>query len=250
MPPKGKLADSDIAVLERWVAMGAPTPAPRPRPPRPRGPTSTPGRAHWAFQPTPRRPCRAVKDTAWPRSDIDRFILARLEAEGPGPGRRRRQADLLRRVYFDLTACRRRPAEVDAFLADDAPDALREGRRCAAGLAPNSASAGAGTGSTWPAMPTPTARTRTSPTTTPGAIRDYVIAAFNADKPFDRFLPEQLAGDLLPVRRPQDERDEQLIATGFLVVGPKVIGATDKEQDAAWTWSTSRSTRSARRSSA
>ena len=59
--------------------------------------------------------------------------------------------------------------------------------------------------------------------------RDYVIGAFNADKPFDRFLTEQLAGDLLPFRT-QDERDDNIVATGFLVVGPKVIGATDKEQ--------------------
>ena len=60
-------------------------------------------------------------------------------------------------------------------------------------------------------------------------FRNYVIAALNADKPFDRFLTEQLAGDLLPFGT-QDERDSQLVATGFLVVGPKVIGATDKKQ--------------------
>ena len=60
-------------------------------------------------------------------------------------------------------------------------------------------------------------------------FRNYVIGAFNADKPFDRFLTEQLAGDLLPFRT-QEERDDNLVATGFLVVGPKVIGATDKKQ--------------------
>ena len=62
-------------------------------------------------------------------------------------------------------------------------------------------------------------------------FRNYVIGAFNADKPFDRFLTEQLAGDLLPFRT-QEERDDNIVATGFLVVGPKVIGATDKEQAA------------------
>jgi hypothetical protein len=126
MPPKGKLADSEIAVLERWVAMGAPDPRTEAASAEPARPALDAGRAHWAFQPIAAPPVPPVKDAAWPRSDIDRFVLAKLESEGLRPVADADRPTLLRRVFFDLVGVPPAPADVASFLADDAPDALEK----------------------------------------------------------------------------------------------------------------------------
>src|SRR4051812_22182703 len=228
MPPRGKLADSDIAVLERWVAMGAPAPRPEAPPATPARPALDAGRAHWVFQPIATPPVPPVKDTAWPRSDIDRFVLAKLESEGLRPVADADRPTLLRRVFFDLVGLPPTPADVASFLADDGPDTLAK--------VVDALLARPEFGERWGRHWLDVARYADSNGSDENftyydawRFRNYVIAALNADKPFDRFLTEQLAGDLLPFGT-QDERDSQLIATGFLVVGPKVIGATDKTQ--------------------
>jgi hypothetical protein len=124
MPPKGKLADSDIAILERWVAMGAPDPRTEAAPAKPIQPALEAGRAHWAFQPIATPPVPPVKDLTWPRSDIDRFILAKLESEGLRPVSDADRTTLLRRVFFDLVGIPPTPADVASFLADDVPESL------------------------------------------------------------------------------------------------------------------------------
>src|SRR4029077_4745194 len=124
MPPRGKIPESEIAVLERWVRMGAPDPRTGPAPRRPARPDLDAGRSHWAFRPIAEPPVPCVKDTAWPRSDVDRFILAKLESEGLAPVADADKPTLLRRIYFDLVGIPPTPDEIASFLADDAPSAL------------------------------------------------------------------------------------------------------------------------------
>lgn len=228
MPPKGKLPAAEVAVLEQWVAMGAPDPRvdvkPKDAPPS----AAAAGRSHWAFQPIGKPPVPEVRRREWPRTDIDRFVLARLESEGLAPVADAEKRVLLRRVHFDLTGIPPTPAEIEAFLADSAPDAFA---RIVDSLL-GSPEFGRRWGRHWLDVARYADSNGSDENFTyydAWHYRNYVIDAFNADKPFNRFLSEQLAGDLLPYWT-QRERDENVVATGFLVVGPKVIGATDKEQ--------------------
>jgi hypothetical protein len=184
------LTAAQIDLLRRWIAQGAPYVA------------------HWAFV-VPRKPALPrVKDRAWPRNPIDRFILARLEAKEMRPSAEADKTTLLRRVTLDLTGLPPTLAEVDAFLADQAPNAyekvvdrLLASPRYGEHLARfwlDAARYGDTHGlhldnyrEMWP-------------------YRDWVIDAFNSNKPYDRFLTEQLAGDLLP-----GATLDQLVATGF-----------------------------------
>jgi hypothetical protein len=182
-------------------------------------------RDFWAFLP-PREPSvPAVKNASWPRSPIDRFVLAQLEAKGLAPAAPADKRALVRRVTFDLVGLPPSVAEVDAFLADASHDALekvvdrllasprygeRWGRRWldlaryadTNGMDENMAMAHA-----W-------------------RYRDWVIRALNRDMPYDEFLRDQLAGDLLPPLDPRTDAD-RLIATGFLVLGAKMLAEDD-----------------------
>jgi len=221
MPPETKLADSQIADLARWVEMGAPFPATeQTAATRHRDPN------HWSFQPPAEQPLPDVKNAAWARSPIDPFILARQEAAGIAPASPADARTLLRRLTFDLTGLPPTPEEIDAFLADRHPDALerlvdrllaspaygeRWGRHwldVARYADSNGLDENVAHGNAW-------------------RYRDYVVAALNKDKPFDQFVVEQLAGDLLTAAD-QSERHEQFIATGFLAIGPKVLAEVDE----------------------
>ncbi len=228
MPPRGKLPDAEIAVLERWVRMEAPDPRTDTAPNGPSRADRDAGRSHWAFRPIAKPPVPRVKDVAWPRSDVDRFILAKLESEGLTPVADADRPTWLRRVFFDLVGLPPTPAEIESFLQDDAPDAFSRVADALLGRPEF--------GQRWGRHWLDVARYADSNGSDENFTyydawhyRNYVIGAFNADKPFDRFVTEQLAGDLLPSRT-QQERDDNIVATGFLVVGPKVIGATDKTQ--------------------
>ena len=132
-----------------------------------------PTREHWSLVPPRRPPLPAVssKHKSWPDGAIDRFILARLEAEGLEPSPEADRPTLMRRLSLDLTGLPPTPAEVDAFVADKRPDAYERAGRSAAGLAALWRADGAWTGSTRPAMPTRTAITSTAIATCgPGAI--------------------------------------------------------------------------------
>jgi hypothetical protein len=198
MPPAGKLDAEKIAVLTRWVEMGAPWPTPKASTSaadavdKPR--ITDEDRKYWAFQPVRRPEPPLVQGDRWSRNPIDRFILARLTAEGLTPAPEAERGRLIRRATFDLTGLPPTPEEVAAFLADGEPRAYerlierllaspRYGERWARhwlDLVRYAESDGyradAYRPETW-------------------RYRDYVINAFNKDLPYDRFVAEQLAGD-------------------------------------------------------
>ena len=219
MPPKGKLPDASIADLAAWIRGGLAWPAGEAE--------ATPSAAAesrtlpWSFRPIQSLERPAVKDVAWPLNDVDRFILAALEAKGFSPAPPAGRAALLRRVTFDLTGLPPDVEDLEAFLRDASPGAFekvvdrllaspRFGERWARhwmDVARYADSNGFGADYTldeaW-------------------RYRDYLIDAFNRDLPYDRFVREQIAGDLLPSPVPE--------ATGFLLVGPKELAEYDKEK--------------------
>lgn len=218
MPPKEKLADSVIADFERWVAMGAPDP----RTISAKATTSISieeGRKFWSFQPPKKAKAPAIKDESWPADDIDRFIRSAQEAKGVHPVGDADPRTLIRRLYFDLIGLPPSPADVAAFVADPSPKAYsaivdkllaspRFGERWGRhwlDVARFAESSGKSANFNYPNS---------------WRYRDWVIAAFNADMPYDRFIREQLAGDLLPAANDK-QRASQQIATGFLAIGPK-----------------------------
>lgn len=231
MPPEkegGKLPDKVIADFEKWVKMGAPDPRDGVAKVRKKEIDLTKAKDFWAFQLPQAAPVPSVKDSAWPRTEIDRFILSAQEAKGLAPGADADKRSLLRRVYFDLVGLPPSPDEMDAFLQDTAPDAFEKvvDRLLA------SPRFGEQWGRHWLdvaryAESTGKERNFTYPTA--WRYRDYVIAAFNADKPYDQFIREQIAGDLLPAKDAA-ERDEHLIATGFLAIGTKSLNEKKPEQ--------------------
>jgi hypothetical protein len=223
MPPKRRLTDRQLADLTRWVQMGAPYPD-----------TSSAdegesGRKFWAFQPPVDPPLPGVKDSAWAKTPLDRFVLAQLEAHGLRPAPPADRRTLIRRATFDLTGLPPTPTEIDAFLADQSPNAFaRVIERLLASPA---------YGECWGRHWLDIARYADSNGLDENVAhgnawryRDYVVAAFNHDKPYDQFLLEQLAGDLLPAGSDPAGRPERLIATGFLSLGPKVLAEVDEKK--------------------
>lgn len=204
MPPKEpRLSTSQIELLKRWIDEGAKAPVVEVADKQ-----SVDSKKHWAFQAPVRPPLPAVRQNAWPKNDIDRFILARLEKEGIRPAAEADRITLIRRVTLDLLGLPPAPADVEAALRDPSPDwyekvvdrLLRSphyGERMArhwldaARYADSSGFTIDGPRSIW-------------------KYRDWVIDAFNRDMPFDQFAVEQLAGDLLP-----EASMAQKIATGF-----------------------------------
>ena len=222
MPQDGKLADHEIADLVRWVEFGAPfsdaaAPGARVRDPN-----------HWAFQPSTEGPLPDVSKTTWPQSPIDTFILAKLEEAGLAPAAQADKRTLIRRLTFDLTGLPPTPEEIEAFLADERADAYA--RLVDRLLA--SAAYGERWGRHWLDVARYADSNGLDENIAHGnawRYRDYVVASVNRDKPFDRFIVEQLAGDLLPAAD-EAQRHEQLIATGFLAIGPKVLAEVNQDK--------------------
>ncbi len=226
MPPSGKLPDAVIAAFEKWVAMGAPDPR--------GGETIAPstidveqGRQFWAFQPLQLSPLPEVTDEQWPRTEVDRFVLSRLEGEGLRPVRDADRTTLIRRLSLDLIGLPPTLAEIDAFVNDESPQALD----AVVDRLLESEQFGERWGRHWldvARYAESIGRTRNYPFSDAWRYRDYVIDAFNADKPYDEFIVEQLAGDLLPHDTDQ-QRQEQLIATGFLALGSHDLNERDEK---------------------
>lgn len=214
MPPTGRLPQAQIDVLARWVRLGAPWPAGDAQP-EPAGPPKVTPEAmrFWAFQPVRRPTIPRVKNGAWVRTPVDNFILAKLEATGQQPVPPAAKTALLRRLYYDLIGLPPSPAEVHAFLKDSSPDAYnRVVERLLA-----SPQYGERWGRHWLDLvryAETNSYERDGPKPNAWRYRDYVIKSFAADKPYDQFVREQLAGDELPERTA-----DSLIATGFYRLG-------------------------------
>ena len=182
--------------------------------------------AFWAFTPPTEPALPAVEDGAWCRSPLDRFVLAGLEAVGLEPAPPADRRVLFRRASLDLTALPPDPDEVEAFAADDSPDAFAKAiERFLA-----SPRYGERWGRHWLDIARYADSNGMDENLAHGnayRYRDYVVAAFNSDKPFDKFVLEQLAGDLLPAEGSEELAHEQLVATGFLSIGPKMLAEDD-----------------------
>jgi hypothetical protein len=199
MPPADKgraLTAPEIDILRRWIAQGAEY------------------NEHWAFLPPRRPPLPAVQNRAWVKTPIDRFVLARLEQEGLAPAPAASRETLLRRASLDLLGLPPAPAKIAAFAADRSPDPFRK--------LVNQLLASPHYGERWGRHWLDIARYADSGGFETDIFfghawryRDYVVRSFNADKPFNRFIKEQIAGDEL---YPRDKQAR--VATGLYTTGP------------------------------
>jgi len=227
MPPKGKLPDAVIADFEAWVKMGAPDPRTATGSRKATGMSIEDGKKFWAYMPVRAPAIPSVRAGDWPATDIDRFILAKLEEKGLTPTADAERATLARRVYFDLIGLPPSPEAVDAFVADKDPRAFEK--------LVDRLLASPEFGERWGRHWLDVARFGESLTLRGFVLkeawryRDYVIDTFNRDLPFDQFIREQIAGDLLPAAK-NDDRRRQLVATTFLALGNTNLEEQDKAQ--------------------
>ncbi|HWB13440.1 MAG TPA: DUF1553 domain-containing protein [Pirellulales bacterium] len=226
MPPNGKLPDDVIDDLAKWVEMGAPDP--RVARPKNKGLNLAEARRWWSFQKPKPSPPPQVANSSWPRTDVDRFVLAGLERSGLKPVTDADPETLLRRVTFDLTGLPPTPEEIDAFLRGPSESAFA----AVVDKLLESPRFGEKWGRHWLDVARygeSAGKDRNAPFRYAWRFRDYVIDSFNADKPYDRFIVEQLAGDLLNAKTTQ-ERNTLAVATGFLAIGPKGLIERNPEQ--------------------
>lgn len=251
MPPSAKLSDAVIADFEQWVRNGAADPRDGQAPLAAKGIDLERGRKFWSFQPLKKSPPPQVQDAAWPRNEIDRFVAARLDTAGLHPVADADPYTLVRRVYFDLTGLPPTAEEVADFVSEfsSSPDlpvsrsaakereSGRTGEREKAYEAlVDKLLASPQFGERWGRHWLDVARYAESTGQTPVGIyryawryRDYVVDAFNHDKPYDQFVREQIAGDLL-TSDTREQRNERLIATGFLAIGPRNLAENNPLQ--------------------
>jgi hypothetical protein len=228
MPPDGKLRDQDIEVLIEWIKRGAPWPksslAPRTRSGN-RFEITEEDRTFWSFQPIADPPAPSTTGTTWPRTTIDHFLLARLERAGLAPSRPAHKRTLIRRATFDLTGLPPSPEEINAFLADDSPEAFARvvdrlltsphyGERWARHWL-DVARYGEDQAHTFEARLFPQGF----------RYRDWVVNALNEDMPYDEFVRAQLAADLI---HGSDKANAYLPALGFFATGPVYYGDRQK----------------------
>jgi len=188
-------------------------------------------KAHWAFQPVKRPEPPPVKDTAWVKTPIDRFVLAKLEQSSQKPGPSLEPLALLRRVTFDLIGLPPKPKEIEAFEKD-----LIRNPESAFQTVVDRLLASPHYGERWGRRWMDVARYADTTAVDGNFImrqawryRDWIVNSLNADLPYDQFIVHQLAGDLLPDKEPSVTL-QRTIATGFLMVGPKSLAETNKEQ--------------------
>jgi hypothetical protein len=222
MPPKGaKLTDQQVNDLVAWVKMGAPDPRTQTSAQRD---WKDPGEKHWAWQPVKKPSVPDVSAASWCKTPVDNFIVAELEKRGMKPSPMADKRTLIRRAYFDLTGLPPTPEEVEAFVNDNSPDAYEK--------VIDRLLASPRYGERWGRHWLDTARYAD----TKGEIRrqiedpnypfawtyrDYVIRAFNEDKPYNIFVAEQIAADKLTT---STQNRSNLAALGFLTVGERFQG--------------------------
>lgn len=231
MPPEEKMSKQEIADLTTWVKIGAPYPNADMsllRVSKDKGKFDIKKeREFWSFQPVKKPAVPDVKDRAWVKNPIDQFVLHGLEQAKITPAKPADKRTLIRRTTFDLTGLPPTPQEIDDFLNDQSPEAFEK--------VVDRLLASPHYGEHWARHWLDIARYADSNGLdenvaygTAWKYRDYVVNALNKDKPYDLFLKEQLAGDLLEPAKDVAERNERLIATGFLSLGPKVLAEVDE----------------------
>lgn len=238
MPPgeNPKLSDEQVAVIRRWIAQGAETARPEPKEIGSGMLITHADRQHWSFQPIRRPSVPPVEHAGRVRNPVDAFLLDRLEEKELSFAPEADKRTLLRRACFDLLGLPPTPEQIERFLADDSPGAYerlidrllasphygeRWGRHWldVAGYADSEGYTNEDPERKWAYK-----------------YRDYVIRAFNADKPFDEFIREQLAGDEMvepPYENLTAEETEKLVATGFLRMAPDGTGTNGVDRQAA-----------------
>ncbi len=238
MPPKKKLSQDVIDDFRRWIEIGAPDP----RDTKVAEIKSTirdediqqAKEQYWAYQLPLMAPPPVVENAAWSKTDVDRFVLSRLELSGLHPSADAQGYQVLRRLCFDLIGLPPNPEQIDYFARkwDQSPD---EAVAHVVDRLLDQPQFGERWGRHWLDVARYAESTgREVNMTYPHAwrYRDYVIASFNDDKPFDRFVQEQIAGDLLPVET-DDQWAKNLVATTFLAIGPKNVNEQNRVQFSA-----------------
>ena len=232
MPPSGKLSETVVADFEKWIAMGA-------QDPRNssmeevfavgglKAKSLEEGRKFWAFKPINLPSLPDVQTDEWVQNEIDAFILKRFEEKGLEPSQETKPITLLRRIFFDLTGLPPSPQDIKDFKEssskepfENVVDSLLESPRF-----------GERWGRHWldvARYADTTGGGRNNPFPNAHRYRDYVINSFNKDKPFDQFIMEQIAGDLMSSST-DEEYNEKLTGTGFLALGPHNYELQDKE---------------------
>ncbi|MCB1062384.1 MAG: DUF1549 domain-containing protein [Verrucomicrobiae bacterium] len=233
MPPKNRLATEEIEILERWIAMGAPDP-------RDEALTGNvrkepidfaKARQNWAFRPHTRPTIPKVEDAAdanWGRDEIDDFILAELKSRNLSPVPDATPGPLLRRLFYDLTGLPPTPEEVAAFEKDPSPKALA----AVVDDLLNRPAFGEKWGRHWldvARYADSNGGDRNYTFFQAWRYRNYVIDSFNRDRSFYDFVQQQLAGDLM-LAESDEQRHDQLVASTFLAMGPKMLTERDKEK--------------------
>lgn len=232
MPPTGRLSDEEILALTEWVRMGATWPnknlnIDQPLSSENDGERGSHQTGHWAFRPVtdPRPP--SVKNRDWVQNPIDSFILAKLEKEGLEPAPATDRLALLRRAKFDLHGLPPSKWEIEEFDSDTETGAF--------GRVIDQLLSSPRYGERWGRHWLDVARYADStgldedlPFPSAWRYRDYVIEAFNLDLPYDQFVREQIAGDLIPAEMPGAVNVQGIVATGFLALGPRALAQIDK----------------------
>lgn len=230
MPPKYQLSASEIAVLEDWIEMGAPDPRTDEKVSKPIGIDWEKGRNHWSFQPVTKPVAPMVKDSDWVRDDLDRFILAKMESANLKPAADADRFALIRRVTLDLIGLPPTVDEVGEFVRDTATDDVALAKVVDRLL--KSPAFGERWGRHWldvARYADSVGKTRNIPFPYAWRYRNYVIDSFNSDKPYDQFIAEQIAGDLMVAHGAKD-REDKLVATGLLALGSMDLNERDAEQ--------------------
>ncbi|MBI5799902.1 MAG: PSD1 domain-containing protein [Verrucomicrobia bacterium] len=225
MPPKGeKLSDAQIADLVAWVKMGAPDP--RTGAAKGKYASATERKVWWAFQPVKKQEPPAVQNKSWPANPVDNFILAKLDEKNLKPSAPADRRVLIRRLYFDLIGLPPTPAEVEAFVNDKSSTAYEK----LVDKLLASPHYGERWGRHWldvarysDTVGDPAKRRESPAYPFAWTYRDYVVKAFNDDKPYDQFIREQIAADKLPNNRDRTT----LAALGFITVGDHFDGNRD-----------------------
>jgi cytochrome c553 len=223
MPPNKDLSEEQVADLRQWILDGATWPGEEV--PKDLGKLTEEDqrlrREHWAWQKLQKTDLPQISNEKWPKLDLDRFVLAKLDEQKLAPNGDATKRDLIRRLTFDLTGLPPTVDEVNSFINDSADDATEKlvDRLLA------SPAFGERWGRHWLDVARygeSTGSARNLPYPQAWRYRDYVIAAINKNKPYDQLIREQIAGDLLE-HKDDAEREEHLIATGFLALGVKDV---------------------------